>query len=85
MQFQLFSEMAQPKRGLVLIALAAIAAIIMYVLYDFASRIHTGVALGAGPEGGFAKEIWIASAILGVTFPIVFVVSGFFDFWPFKR
>lgn len=85
MQFSLFSSLAQPRRGLLLTGLAALVGVLMYSLYSWASQLHTGQVLGMGPEHGFAREIWIASAMLGITFPIIFVVSGFFAFWPIKR
>jgi len=82
MQFGLFPNFPQPKRGLILIVLAAIVAAVMFELYAYAATLHAGPSISMGPTGGFQKEIWIASAMLGVTFPIVFVVSGFFAFWP---
>lgn len=85
MQFSLFPRLAQPIRGLVLTLCAAAVAIVMYELYSLASALHVGHELGMGPAGGFEREIWIASAMLGVTFPIVFLVSGYFGFWPLKR
>ncbi len=84
-QFSLFSGMTQPRRGLALLALAAVIAIVSYWLYGIAAIFYNGLELGMGPVNGFAKEVWIASAMLGVTFPVIFVVSGFFDFWPIKR
>ena len=85
MQQALLRHLAQPLRGFVLTVIAAFAAVIMYQLYGLASAWHTGQELGMGPQNGFAKELWIASAMLGVTFPIIFLVSGFFGFWPIKR
>lgn len=85
MQFQLFTKLAQPVKGLVLLACAIVAALIMHELYVLASSLHTGSDLITGPSRGYARELWIASAMLGVTFPIVFVVSGFFNFWPIRR
>jgi hypothetical protein len=85
MQFSLFPSAKQPVRGLLLILSAAVVAVITYELYRWASTLHTGSELGAGPSNGFAQELWIASAMLGVTFPIIFVVSGFFGFWPIVR
>lgn len=84
MQFSLFTNLKQPIRGLVLLMLATITALIMYQLYAIASSLHTGTVLGTGPQGGFQQEIWIASAMLGITFPVIFLVSGFFNFWPIK-
>lgn len=85
MQFSLFPTFAQPVRGVILTICAAVVAVIMYEVYGAASTLHVGHELGLGPANGFAKEIWIASAMLGVTFPIVFLVSGYFGFWPFIR
>ncbi len=85
MQGGLFKELAQPIRGLALIGCCIVAALLMHELYAFASSLHTGQELATGPAGGYTQEIWIASAMLGVTFPIIFVVSGFFNFWPIKR
>ena len=85
MQGSLLAGVAQPIRGLILLPLAAMAAFGMYALYAYASTLHTGAALASGPEGGFALEIWIASAMLGVTFPVIIMVSGFFEFWPIRR
>ena len=85
MQGALFPRLAQPVRGFALTACAAVAAVLMFELYAYASMLHTGKELGMGPGGNFELEIWIASAMLGVTFPVIFVVSGFFGFWPIKR
>lgn len=85
MQGGLFNNMTQPIRGLVLMICCIFAAIIMRELYAYASTLHAGYELGTGPKNGFAQEIWIASAMLGVTFPVIFIVSGFFNFWPFQR
>ncbi|MFT5073213.1 MAG: hypothetical protein ACI8YB_000653 [Patiriisocius sp.] len=85
MQFSLFSDRQQPIKGLLLLVCAVVAAMLVYELYRWASVLHTGGELATGPSGGFAQEIWIASAMLGVTFPIIFMVSGFFGFWPILR
>ena len=85
MQSSLLANLAQPRRGLALTALAIVVAIAIHELYALASTWHAGTELTVGPQGGFQREFWIASAMLGVTFPVVFVVSGFFAFWPVKR
>lgn len=85
MQFSLFNNLKQPLRGLALLACAAIAAVVMFRLYVFVSTWFVGHELLSGPSAGWALELWVATAVLGVTFPIIFVVSGFFDFWPLKK
>ena len=46
--------------------------------------VVTGVPL---PPGGprYELELWVATALLAVTFPLIVVVTGYFDFWPLKR
>jgi len=85
MQFRLFPELKQPFRGFALLACAILAAVIMYRLYSLASTWFVGHELISGPVSGWELELWIATAMLGVTFPIVFVVSGYFNFWPIKK
>lgn len=30
-------------------------------------------------------ELWVSSAMLAITFPIMVAFAGFFDFWPLAR
>ena len=85
MQEKLLPRLVQPWRGLLLLVASSICALIAFELYRFAAFVHTGSVLGMGSQSGFELEIWVASAMLGVTFPIIFVVSGFFGFWPYKK
>ncbi|MFT6897980.1 MAG: hypothetical protein ACJA13_002395 [Paraglaciecola sp.] len=57
----------------------------MFQLYQYALPLLVGEALSTGPEHGYASEIWIATAMLGVTFPVINFVSGAFAFWPVIR
>lgn len=44
--------------------------------------------LGGPPESGapgYAREFWLASALLAMTFPLMVVLSQFLDFWPLRR
>ncbi|WJG09561.1 hypothetical protein [Aliiglaciecola sp. LCG003] len=85
MQFQLFSNLQQPLKGVLKSGICFVGAFIMYQLYQFILPLMVGETLIAGPERGYAKEIWIATAMLGITFPVINFVSGGFDFWPVKR
>jgi len=84
MQFSLFPSLKQPLRGAVLFACALIAGLLMFQLYSAASTWFSGHELISGPSHGWQLELWIATAMLGVTFPLIFVVSGYFDFWLLK-
>ena len=85
MQFQLFSTMKQPLKGFAKLLLCLIGAFVMYRLYEWALPLFVGSELPAGPATGYAKEAWIGTAMLGVTFPVINIISGAFDFWPIKR
>ena len=85
MQNKLFVSLKQPVRGLVLCIPVIISAIAMYYLYEYASALHAGAVLPAGPENLWQRELWIATAMLSITFPLIIVVSGFFALWPIAR
>lgn len=84
MQFQLLSAMQQPLKGTVKMCICFVSAWLMYQLYQFSLPLLVGENLATGPEQGYAQEIWIATAMLGITFPVINFVSGAFEFWPVK-
>lgn len=84
MQHQIFDRMQQPVRGLCLSALAVLFAFVMYYFYAAFAPLLTGVDLLSGWPG-YDLELWIANALLGITFPVIVIVAKFFDFWPVKR
>jgi hypothetical protein len=43
-----------------------------------------GTSIVSGPPN-YDYEIWLANALLGITFPLLVVEAVYFDFWPFKR
>lgn len=83
MQFQLFSQLQQPIRGAALLA-TLILAYGMQLLYRAAIPYVVGVPLHEGAPT-YAVELWVATALLGITFPVINLVSGYFAFWPLKR
>ena len=80
MQTAPFQTTKQPAKGLLLIVFTAILAVLMYWIYGGFCRLIAG-ALPAGPPA-YAFELWIATAMLGVTFPMIVLFTGFFEFWP---
>ncbi len=85
MQFQLFSTLKQPLKGAAKMLVCLVCAGAMYELYEWILPYIAGEDLPSGPSTGYAKEAWIATAMLGITFPIINIVSGAFKFWPIKR
>ena len=39
----------------------------------------------AGGKPNYDLELWLASAMLAITFPFMVVFADFFDFWPLAR
>jgi hypothetical protein len=83
LQGSLFSKLNQPVKGLLNIAAVAIVGTLLFQVYSALSGHVTGV-LKAGPPT-YDYELWIASALLGVTFPLLIFHAEFFKLWPLKR
>jgi len=71
----------QPGKGIILIILNIILAVVMYYLYLWFSLLIAG-PLPPGGATGYVQELWIATALLGFTFPVIASYTGFFNFWP---
>ncbi|MCP4714149.1 MAG: hypothetical protein GY868_03450 [Deltaproteobacteria bacterium] len=80
-----FQTVAQPLKGILLIICSFILALIMYPIYGAMATWIAGSPLPAGAKGGYVHELWIGSAMLGVTFPLFTAFTGFFNFWPFTE
>lgn len=80
LQGSLVPKIAQPLKGV----LATIATIIVGGLlawvYGALAPLVTG-ALKPGPPG-YDYEIWLASALLAVTFPFLIFYAEYFKMWP---
>ena len=81
---QLLADWGQPRRGMTLTVIAAALAIAMYAVYSHSAPVIARHALAAGSPA-YELEIWVANAMLGITFPLMVVFAGFFEFWPLKR
>ena len=84
MRGSLFPNLEQPLKGLALVLFSVVAAVVLQRLYLLLGPVVSG-PLVAGPEGHYQEELWLASALLGLTFPVLVVVTDYFDFWPLKN
>jgi len=84
MRRQLLHGWRQPLRGLGLTAIAVVLALLMYGLYAASASALGKQPVPAGPPA-YELEMWVATAMLGITFPLMIVVAGFFEFWPLHR
>lgn len=80
----LFSNVKAPAKGALNAALAMVIGLALAALYQAMMPLLSG-EMPAGPEGNFAAELWLANALLAVTFPFLAFFGDFFGLWPLSR
>ena len=83
LQNSLAGNLAQPAKGIVNTLLVIVIGQGLALLYRFAAPVVTG-QLVSGPPG-YDYEIWLANALLSVTFPFLMFIAAYFAFWPLQR
>jgi hypothetical protein len=83
LQGSLFAKAAQPLKGILSAVVAAVIGTGLSLLYGGLAPAVSG-ELAPGPPGN-DFERWLASALLGVTFPFLIFYAEFFEFWPLKE
>jgi hypothetical protein len=83
LQNSLFARMTQPLKGVMNTIAAAAVGLVLAHLYISLIPMVTG-PLPSGPPG-YEREIWLANALLSVTFPFLIYHAVFFGFWPLVR
>ena len=75
-------KLPQPWRGVILNGTAIGLAVAMLQLYE-----ALALSRFALPSGGptYPLELWLASAMLAVTFPLMVVIGSYFQFWPLSK
>lgn len=79
----LYSKFAQPVRGVLNALTAAVIGTLLALLYGALSRSISGPLKPGPPANDF--EIWLASALLGVTFPFLIFYAEFLQFWQLRK
>jgi hypothetical protein len=83
LQNSLFRDLTQPAKGVANVIAVVVIGGILAQAYRALAPIATG-ALHAGPPT-YDLEIWLASALLSVTFPFLIFFAEFFKFWPLAK
>ncbi len=83
LQGSLFGKMTQPFKGFLNIVTVTVVGTFLFQVYSALSGHVTGILKTGPPTYDF--ELWIASALLGVTFPVLIFHAEFFKLWPLKR
>jgi hypothetical protein len=79
-QNTLFAKFAQPLKGVLNTMTAAVLGVALYVVYCLVAPFVSGM-LTAGPPA-YDFEVWIANALLSVTFPFLIFIAAYFAYWP---
>jgi hypothetical protein len=79
----LFSRMEQPWKGLTNAITAAVVGTVLAWIYGLVAPFVSGTLKGGPPS--YDYEIWLANALLSVTFPFLIFYAEFFKMWPLKK
>ena len=83
LQNSVFAAMAQPVKGVLNTAAAAVIGIALARLYGMLAPTVTGTLPSGAP--GYEFEIWLANALLSVTFPFLIFYAAYFGYWPLAK
>ena len=80
LQNSLFARASQPLKGVLNTLAAAVIGVALARLYVSLAPSITGVLPSGAP--GYEREIWLANALLSVTFPFLIYFAVFLAYWP---
>jgi hypothetical protein len=83
LQGSLFAKLTQPLKGVLNTVAAVVLGSLFALMYRALAPTVTG-KLDSGPPA-YQTEIWLASALLAVTFPFLVAYADFFTMWPLQR
>jgi hypothetical protein len=83
LQNSLFAGMTQPLKGIANTIAIVVFGVGLSKIYGLLAPMVTGT-LNAGPPA-YDFEIWLASALLSVTFPFLIFYAEFFQYWPLAK
>ncbi len=83
LQGSLFGHLAQPLKGVLNMTAVVLVGTLLFVVYGALSGYIVNNLKPGPPTYDF--ELWIASALLGVTFPLLIFHAEFFKLWPLRR
>jgi hypothetical protein len=83
MQNSVFAKFQQPLKGVLNLITSIVVGEGLAILFSSLAPVVTG-NLKEGPPA-YDHEIWLASALLSVTFPFLVAYVDFFQMWPLQR
>jgi hypothetical protein len=82
LQGSLFANYQQPMKGILNTVAVVVIGQVLSRMYGALAPTVTGPVAPGPPTYDF--EIWLASALLSVTFPLLIFYAEYFKFWPLK-
>jgi hypothetical protein len=79
----LFAKFSQPLKGVLNCVAALVIGVLLAKMYGALAPTVTGVLKPGPPTNDF--EIWLATALLGITFPFLIFFAEFFKMWPLQK
>lgn len=79
----LFAKLSQPAKGACSALAAAAIGTVLAAGYGQLAPTLTGTVLSGPPA--YDYEVWVASALLAVTFPFLAYYADLFQMWPFAH
>jgi hypothetical protein len=83
LQNSLFASLVQPLKGFCNAIVAIVLGSLLAALYGLLAPLLTGTLATGAPGNDY--ERWLASALLGVTFPLLVFFAEYFRLWPFAE
>ncbi len=80
----LLASLTQPLKGIANTAVAISFGVGLAGVYRLLGPMLMGMPLASGPPA-YDYEIWLANALLGITFPLLVFHAVYFGFWPLRR
>lgn len=83
MQNSLFAGLtSQPARGITLAVVCLLLAAVMQLLYQTVGPLVSGPLNSGLPT--YQLELWLANAMLAITFPLIVFFTDFLQLWPLR-
>ena len=79
----LCAKFTQPLKGVLNCVAALVIGVFLAKMYGALAPAVTGVLKPGPPTNDF--EIWLATALLGITFPLLIFFAEFFKMWPLQK
>ncbi len=83
LQGSLFAKQTQPVKGILNTITVVVVGTLLARMYSALAPTITGTVNPGPPTYDF--EIWLASALLAVTFPFLIFHAEFFKLWPLRK